>query len=279
MLSRLSRTVSRLTLVRVTVVYAAALTAVSIALVLRGPAAEHSVIRHASTNLHNLHRGHLGTLLDSAFVVDAGPVIYWLPGLVCLLALGELQFRSARLVVAFATAHLGATVLVAVGLLIAVRHGLLPPAVSRAEDVGMSYGAVGVLGALSAAIPRPARPLWVAGWIGVVVGAAAVLRDFTSVGHGIALALGMLVSTAFGPAGRWTPLRWAMLSVAAAFGFLVLADGAAAFAVAGASGVACVLGAGLIVTQRNSAAVAMFQSARQESAPESSSNAPGVSHS
>ena len=50
-----------------------------------------------------------------------------------------------------------------------------------------------------------------AGWIGVVVGAAAVLRDFTSVGHGIALALGMLVSTAFGPAGRWTPLRWAML--------------------------------------------------------------------
>ena len=62
----LSRTVSRLTLVRVTVSYAAALTAVSIALVLRGPAAEHAVIRHASTNLHNLHRGHLGTLLDSA---------------------------------------------------------------------------------------------------------------------------------------------------------------------------------------------------------------------
>ena len=253
-------------MVRVTASYVAALTAVSIALVLRGPAAD-------------LHRGHLGTLLDSAFVVDAGPVVYWLPGLVCLLALCELQFRSARLVVAFATAHLGATVLVAVGLLIAVRHGLLPPAVSRAEDVGMSYGAVGVLGALSAAIPRPARPVWVAGWIGVVVGAAAVLRDFTSVGHGIALALGMLVSTAFGPAGRWSPLRWVMLSVAGAFGFLVLADGGAAFAAAGALGAVGVLGTGLVVTQRNSSALAVFQSARQASGPEPSSNAPGVSHS
>ena len=74
------------------------------------------MIRHASTNLHNLSHGHLGTLLGSAFVVDAGPIYDWLPGLVCLLALAELLWRSARLVVAFAVGHVGATLLVAVGL-------------------------------------------------------------------------------------------------------------------------------------------------------------------
>ncbi len=53
------------------------------------------MIQHASTNLHNLSHGHVGTLLGSAFVVDAGPVVSWLPGL------GELLWRSGRLMVAF----------------------------------------------------------------------------------------------------------------------------------------------------------------------------------
>ena len=38
---------------------------------------------------------------------------------------------------------------------------MLSNSVARAEDVGMSYGAVGVLGALSAAIPRRHRAVWV----------------------------------------------------------------------------------------------------------------------
>ncbi len=45
------------------------------------------MISHASTNLHNLSHGHIGTLLVSAFVIDAGPIYVWLPGLMCLLAL------------------------------------------------------------------------------------------------------------------------------------------------------------------------------------------------
>ena len=126
-----------------------------------GPQVQDRVIRHVSTNLHNLSHGHIGTLLGSAFVIDAGPIYVWLPGLVCLLAMAELIYRSGRLVVAFAAGHIGATLLVAAGLTAAVELGWLPLSVSRATDVGMSYGAAAVLGSLTAAIPRRWRPAWI----------------------------------------------------------------------------------------------------------------------
>ena len=193
--------------VRVTMSYAAALAVVTFALLVLGPDAQSLAIRHASTNLHNLSHGHLGTLLDSAFVVDAGPIYIWLPGLVCLLALFELMYHSVRLIVAFAVGHIGATLLVAAGLTAAVEFGVLSKSVARADDVGMSYGAVGVLGALSAAIPRRYRAAWVGWWIGVAAAGVLVERDFTAAGHAIALVLGMLLSTRFGPPACWTRAR------------------------------------------------------------------------
>jgi hypothetical protein len=220
----LLRLLARLARVRVTLAYAVIVTSVTVALYALGPQVQDRVIRHASTNLHNLSHGHLGTLLGSAFVIDAGPIYVWLPGLVCLLALAELLWRSSRLMVAFVTGHVGATLLVAVGLTAAVEVGWLPLSVSRATDVGMSYGAAAVLGSLTAAIPGRWRPAWIGCLLAVGVAVVAVGRDFTDVGHAVALALGMLVSTRFGRPARWTPVRFAMLSVAAAFGYLVLAS-------------------------------------------------------
>jgi hypothetical protein len=76
---------SRLARVRITLGYALALVAVSAALVVLGPRVRAHVILLASTNLHNLAHGHLATLFGSALVTDAGPMWFWLPGLVCLL--------------------------------------------------------------------------------------------------------------------------------------------------------------------------------------------------
>ena len=191
--------------IRVTVAYAVILTGVSSVLVALGPRVQNRVISHASTNLHNLSHGHLGTLFVSAFVIEAGPIYVWLPGLMCLMALAELMWRSRRLVVAFAIGHIGATLLVAVGLTAAVELGWLSTDVTRATDVGMSYGASAVLGALSAAIPSRLRPAWIGWWIAVAAAVVAVNRDFTDVGHGMALVLGVLASTRFGHAARWTP--------------------------------------------------------------------------
>lgn len=215
----------RLARVRITLGYALALVAVSVALVALGPRVREHVIGLASTNLHNLAHGHLGTLFGSAFVTDAGPMWFWLPGLVCLLALAELIWRSGRMALVFVTGHVGATLLVAAGLTAAIEFGWLPLSISRASDVGVSYGAVAVLGALTAAIPRRWRPAWIGWWLPVGIASAALSTDFTDVGHSVALVLGMLVSTRLAGPARWTRVRYALLAVGASFGFLMLAHG------------------------------------------------------
>ena len=214
---------SRLARVRITLGYALALATVSAVLVVLGPRVREHVIGLASTNLHNLARGHLGTLFGSAFVTDAGPMWFWLPGLVCLLALAELIWRSGRMAFVFVTGHVGATLLVALGLTAAIEFGWLPLSISRASDVGVSYGAVAVLGALTAAVPRRWRPAWIGWWLPVGIASAALSADFTDVGHTVALVLGMLVSTRLAGPARWTPVRYALLAVATSFGFLMLA--------------------------------------------------------
>src|SRR5262249_55288599 len=156
-------------------------TYVTTELLMLSPEMQARIIRHASTNLHNLSHGRIGTLLGSAFVNETGPVYVWLPGLVCLMALAELLWRSGRLVVAFTMGHIGATLVVAAGLAAAVELGWLPWSVTRATDVGMSYGAAGVLGALTAAIPRRWRPVWMGWWLAVAVAVVGVGHDFTDV--------------------------------------------------------------------------------------------------
>jgi hypothetical protein len=216
---------SRLARVRITLGYAFALMSVSVALVVLGPRVREHVIGLASTNLHNLAHGHLATLLGSAFVTDAGPIWFWLPCLVCLLALAELIWRSGRLALVFITGHIGTTLLVAFGLTAAIELGWLPLSISHASDVGVSYGAVAVLGALTAAVPRQWRPAWLGWWLPIGIMSAALSSDFTDVGHSIALVLGMLVSIRLVGPAQWTRVRYALLAVGASFGFLMLAHG------------------------------------------------------
>ena len=136
---------SRLARVRFTVGYVAVLLAISIAILVLGPHAHDVIVQRASTNLHNLAHGHLGTLLGSALVVDAGPLYFWLPFLTCLLALAELHLRTIRLVVAFVVGHIGATLLVAAALAAAVEFGWLPfidhPGQRRRDELRRSGGA------------------------------------------------------------------------------------------------------------------------------------------
>lgn len=150
--------------IRFTVGYVAALASVSTTILMHGPQVHAQVIRHASTNLHNLAHGHLGTLWNSAFVIDEGPLYFWLPCLACLLAVAELQLRSLRLTVAFVVGHIGATLLVAAVLAGAIEIGWLPWSISRVSDVGMSYGALAALGA------RPRQSLGGGGRHGLVGG-------------------------------------------------------------------------------------------------------------
>lgn len=211
-------------MVRFTATYAVVLLVVAAALVAVGPQVQGRVIDDLSTNLHNLAHGQLGTLIGSAFVTADNDIYAWLPGLVCLLALGELLWRGKGMVVAFTLGHIGATLIVAAALAIAIRAGWLPASIADASDVGISYGAAAVLGALTAAMPAWWRLPWVSFWVAnaLVVATAAESFDFTAVGHVIALTLGVVLSTQFRAPTQWTPPRRLLLAGGVAFGYNVL---------------------------------------------------------
>src|ERR1700741_2126417 len=103
----LSVVLSRLVSVRVTAAYAVVLAVIGGTLLALGPNAQSAVVSRMSTNLHNLADGHLATLVGSAFVTDGDDIYFLLPGLVSLLALGELLWRGRGLVLAFAVGHVG----------------------------------------------------------------------------------------------------------------------------------------------------------------------------
>jgi hypothetical protein len=225
------------TSVPVTAVYTAVLATVGITLTALGPGAHDAVVTHMSTNLHNLAHGRLATLVGSAFVTDGDDNYAWLPGLVCLLILGELLWRSRLLVITFAVAHIGATLLVAAGLAVAVEAGWLPISVARASDVGISYGAAGILGALTASVPPRWRPAWIGWWIGTATAAVvAAGADFTAVGHALALLLGLGLSRRLPGTLRWTPTRVVLLAGGGTFGYLMLTGSLAVAPVAGLAG-------------------------------------------
>jgi hypothetical protein len=226
-----TRSLSGAALLPVTAVYAVILLAVSVALTALGPHTRDLVVSQMSTNLHNLAHGHWHTLVGSAFVNDGGDVFFWLPALVCLLALGELIWGSKGLLATFAVGHIGATGIVAVWLVAGVKTGWLPLSVARASDVGTSYGAVCVLGALTGSIPLRLRPVWIGWWLGIAA-AAAVGVDFTAIGHIVALLLGIGLSFRLRSATRWTPIHLALLVVGVSFGFFIL-SGSSLIALAG----------------------------------------------
>ena len=243
---------------RVTVSYAVMLVAVATTLLMLGPGVRELVISRMSTNLHNLEHGRLGTLIGSAFVTENGPIWVWLPGLVCLLALAELLWRSGRVLVTFAIGHVGATLIVTAGLAAAIHVGWLPISVARASDVGISYGAVAVLGALTAGIPSRWRPAWVGWWLAVgllvvcagVVGAPPASGGFTDAGHVVALLLGIVLSLRLGTAARWTRVRVALFAVGVAFGYLVLANTGLSLVAAPIAGIAGALAAHWLAGRR-----------------------------
>lgn len=209
---------------RVTLIYTVTLVVVSVCISKLDLELQNRVIEQTSTNLDNLRHGRLDTLITSAFVADAGPEWEWAPGLIFLLAIGELLWGSLRLAVALVLSHVGATLLVAAWLAVAVARGWLPVDVASEADVGMSYCVVGVLGALAPAIPRPWRLAWVGWWLGVAIVVAFVETDFAYLGHLVAFLIGMVAATRFGTPRPFTPAKVVLLVLGSMFGYLVLTN-------------------------------------------------------
>ena len=277
MRAALTAVLAQLGRLRVTLIYAAALAAVAVVVARLGPGVQQGLLRDVSTNLRNLGDGRIGTLFASAFVNEAGPVYLWLPGLVAVLALGELLWLGRGRAVAFVVGHVGATLIVAAGIAAALMAGWVSSSIVDATDVGMSYGAVAVLGTFTAAIPRRWRAAWAGGWVAVGVGSAVISGgEFTNVGHAVALVLGMAVGTRLRTTAPWTVPRYVLLAVAVGFSYLMMAYGdltLTATAGLGLTGAAVAHATSLIVgaravssvVQTNSSAEASIQSDSQDS--------------
>ncbi|GAA4825198.1 hypothetical protein GCM10023201_09470 [Actinomycetospora corticicola] len=165
------------------------------------PAADGAVA-WLSTNLENLARHPVGSLVGSAVVTD-GPLLD--PGLLITLWLGigvalwwiEAHRGAGRAATVFLGGHVGATLLTAAVLVVALRSGRYPDDTRSAVDVGISYGAQAALAALVVALPRKAWAPWVLFVLGWPIADAewfGLLPDFTTVGHLIAAAIGFVLA-------------------------------------------------------------------------------------
>ncbi|MEU4116110.1 rhomboid-like protein [Kitasatospora sp. NPDC028055] len=166
---------------------------------------------YISTNLDNLHDHPLRALVGSALLYDGtltditstgfgGTLITLGLGIVVGLAWAERRFGTPRAAAVFLAGHVGATLITALVILLALHQGWYPESVRAASDYGISYGAQGALAFATLALPRWARLPWAAfvlawpltgdeEWPGP-------LPEFTTVGHLLAAALGFALAAA-----------------------------------------------------------------------------------
>ncbi|MEU7728140.1 rhomboid-like protein [Streptomyces sp. NPDC040724] len=163
-----------------------------------------TVLGHVSTNLDNLQNHPVSALLGSALFFDGtltdvtstgfvGTLITLGLGVCCCLAWAEHRWGKARAAAVFLGGHVAATLLTAVVITVALRHGWYPAAVRHALDYGVSYGAQTVLAIGTLALPRRGRLPWAAFVLAWPLGGAdwtGPLPDFTTIGHLMAAALG-----------------------------------------------------------------------------------------
>lgn len=149
-----------------------------------------ALLRWSSTSAVNLHRHPIGSLIASALWVDGR----WWPYLIAfsvVLAPVERRIGSLRTILVFLSGHVIATLVTELPVGWQVRHNLLPRAMARLTDIGVSYGFATGLGVFVLMLPTKAR--WVVGVLAelVVLGAVAADVTVTSVGHACALQIGL----------------------------------------------------------------------------------------
>ncbi|WP_067900691.1 rhomboid-like protein [Nocardia vaccinii] len=198
----------------VTVGYVVALAVVAVIYAKAGPGVQARILAETSTNLQNLRHGRIGTLLSSAFVIgDTDSTITNVPLLACLLALVELRFGARRAVWTFLAGHIGATLLVAVGLWVGISMQWLPGSLADSEDVGISYGAMTLFGSLIVIVPRRQRIPWAVAWLVIAMKGVVDIRDFTSVGHLLAYLIGTGIGVLMIARGRPAEYRMSWFDV------------------------------------------------------------------
>ncbi|MEE1788314.1 hypothetical protein PUR71_36265 [Streptomyces sp. SP17BM10] len=178
---------------RLTTVYVLLLTATAAWLASQSHAGRARFVRHNSSNVHHMEVGKWWTLFTSGLVVDGVPAWAGIAAVAAVLGLAEWRWGALRAGAVFAFGHLGATLLTEGAMWFMITTGI-PGALSRARDVGISYGLVATGSCLLALGPKPLRRYGLPALAAVLAVAWAVDQELADAGHLIALALGVLAS-------------------------------------------------------------------------------------
>jgi uncharacterized membrane protein len=145
-----------------------------------------------STNVVNLQHHRIWTLVTSAFLLDDQVEVLAMIQLLLLMAVAELLWGWRRLLEVFFLTNAVASCLVYALVREGVHHNWFDRAITMASDVGTSYGAHAVSGAIAFSLPvRPRRALVPLAFLAVVVPLIGE-HTFTDVGHLLATLIGFL---------------------------------------------------------------------------------------
>ncbi|MFI1198601.1 rhomboid-like protein [Streptomyces sp. NPDC020883] len=184
-----------------TTVYVTLLVATAAWLALQPFREQARFIRHNSSNVHHLEVGKWWTLLTSGLVVDGVPVLLGIGAVAAALGLAEWRWGSARGMGVFLFGHVAAT-LVTEGVMWLMRLAHLPGALSRARDVGISYGLVATIACLLTLGSRHSRRYGLPILAVFLAAAWAINQELADAGHLVALALGVVAARS-----RWLRAR------------------------------------------------------------------------
>ncbi|WP_280699807.1 rhomboid-like protein [Kitasatospora sp. GP82] len=176
-----------------TTAYVVLLTAVAWWLSNQSRAERARFVRHNSSNVHHMQVGKWWTLFTSGLVVDGVPAWAGIAAVAVAVGLAEWRWGAARAGAVFVVGHLGATLLTEGAMWVMITTHI-PGALSRARDVGISYGLVATVGALFALGPAPLRRYGLPALALLLATAWALDQELADAGHLIALGLGVLVS-------------------------------------------------------------------------------------
>lgn len=173
-----------------TFVYLAILSVTTWVLAGASPKVVAALLEDQSTNLHHLTRDPVRVLIRSAFWLSGYQLLFWAALFLVVLAPAERWLGTSRWLLAFASGHIGATLVTSLGIWIAIRSGAAPARLERVVDVGVSYGFGAIAALFTYRLASRWRGVWAAGLIAYATGGVFIDGDFTAYGHVAALIIG-----------------------------------------------------------------------------------------
>lgn len=160
------------------------------------------VQRHHSTNLRRLRSDPLRVLVTSLFWLDDRTWWPYVPLFAGVVAPAERRMGWGRWLLVGMTAHVVATFVGQGRVHWSIRKGRAPRRLADARDVGTSYFALGVAGALTAYVERRHRLRSQVLATGALAVNAAVRPTFTELGHLTAFGVGLAAAPLLPRQGR-----------------------------------------------------------------------------